>query len=208
MGIVVVSLPVTAVQMWIIAFKFVRASKVVHKVLGLGTAKNNATQNEVFDKCEFHPHGVRVCYTMFWILLILLKLLLTYALFLPDVQGGGGRHSGHTLSNLTRPRRGHSITPPSPLRPRPSLVAVAPVLMEGPKMWGDRGIQRKYFLLVPSETQGGGGALAPWPPSSTVPKPRSRCWRRRRRVGGYVTSRIVSCDMYFTLVFTMELKSF
>jgi hypothetical protein len=41
-GIVVVSLPVTAVQMWIIAFKFVRASKVVHKVLGLGTAKNNA----------------------------------------------------------------------------------------------------------------------------------------------------------------------
>ena len=64
MGIVVVSLPVTAVQMWIIAFKFVRASKVVHKVLGLGTAKNNATQNEVFDKCEFHPHGVRVCYTM------------------------------------------------------------------------------------------------------------------------------------------------
>ena len=72
-GIVVVSLPVTAVQMWIIAFKFVRASKVVHKVLGLGTAKNNATQNEVFDKCEFHPHGVRVCYTMFWILLILLK---------------------------------------------------------------------------------------------------------------------------------------
>ena len=82
MGIVVVSLPVTAVQMWIIAFKFVRASKVVHKVLGLGTAKNNATQNEVFDKCEFHPHGVRVGYTMFWILLILLKLLLTYALFL------------------------------------------------------------------------------------------------------------------------------
>ena len=88
-GIVVVSLPVTAVQMWIIAFKFVRASKVVHKVLGLGTAKNNATQNEVFDKCEFHPHGVRVCYTMFWILLILLKLLLTYALFLLDVGGGG-----------------------------------------------------------------------------------------------------------------------
>ena len=38
--------------MWIIAFKFVRASKVVHKILGLGTAKNNATQNEVFDKQE------------------------------------------------------------------------------------------------------------------------------------------------------------
>ena len=157
MGIVVVSLPVTAVQMWIIAFKFVRASKVVHKVLGLGTAKNNATQNEVFDKCEFHPHGVRVCYTMFWILLILLKLLLTYALFLPDVQGGGGRHSGHTLSNLTRPRRGHSITPPSPLRPRPSLVAVAPVLMEGPKMWGDRGIQRKYFSSDAFRNPGGRG---------------------------------------------------
>ena len=137
---VVESLPVTAVQMWIIAFKFVRASKVVHKVLGLGTAKNNATQNEVFDKCEFHPHGVRVCYTMFWILLIPLKLL-TYALFLPcrGGGGGGGRHSGHTLSNLTRPRRGHSTTPPSPLRPRPSLVAVAPVLMEGPKIWGDGG---------------------------------------------------------------------
>ena len=86
-----VSLPVTAVQMWIIAFKFVRASKVVHKVLGLGTAKNNATQNEVFDKCEFHPHGVRVCYTMFWILLILLK---TAAYIRPllglTCRGGGG----------------------------------------------------------------------------------------------------------------------
>ena len=88
---VVESLPVTAVQMWIIAFKFVRASKVVHKVLGLGTAKNNATQNEVFDKCEFHPHGVRVCYTMFWILLIPLKLL-TYALFLPCRGGTVATH--------------------------------------------------------------------------------------------------------------------
>ena len=56
------TLPVTAVQMWIIAFKFIWANKIVYK-LGLGTAKNNATEN-IGDKCEFHPHGVRVSYTM------------------------------------------------------------------------------------------------------------------------------------------------
>ena len=57
------SIPVTAVQMWIISFKFVWANKIVHQ-LGLGFVTENSAANKYSDKCEFHPHGVRVCYTM------------------------------------------------------------------------------------------------------------------------------------------------